>query len=154
MKRRMNVKERRKQVAELWPDHTDSEIAALLEIEVWTVWNDVRKLGLKKGHRALPERWKRARRGPGNPNWKGGSRSKREKRITVRHLMAYKEFVETVLSRDGYRCRRCNSRKDLIVHHIKSEKEFPELLLEFANAETLCRACHLNEHRARGDISQ
>jgi hypothetical protein len=116
------------------------------------VSNDVQKLGLKKGRKALPERWKQARRGSGNPNWRGGSRNKRKGIITTRHLMAYKEFVETILSRDGYRCLRCGSQTKLTVHHIKSEKEAPELLMEPTNTETLCRACHVTEHQKRGDI--
>lgn len=148
----MELEERRKRIAELWPDHTGSEIAVILGIKVWTVMNDVQKLGLKKGHKALPERWKQARRGSGNPNWRGGSRNKREDIVSTRHLIAYKEFVEAILSRDGYRCLRCDSQTELVVHHIKSEKEAPELLMEPTNAETLCRACHVTEHRKRGDV--
>lgn len=96
--------------------------------------------------------WEQSRRGPGNPNWRGGSRRKREAIVSLRHLAEYKEFVETVLGRDLYRCTRCGKRSQLLVHHIVDEKEAPQLLMDMDNAETLCRACHMSEHIKRGDI--
>lgn len=145
----MDVAERRCKVEELWPTHTDREIADLLDIEKHTVWNDVAKLGLRKGHKALSARWKRDRRGPGNPNWKGGHQSKREGRISTRHLVEYKEFVESIKERDGGQCVRCESPENILVHHIVPETEAPELLMDPDNAETLCRSCHIKHHRPR-----
>ena len=107
------------------------------------------------GHRFPPsvaKNWKQSRRGSGNPNWRGGSRNKREKIISFRRLIKYKEFVEAILERDRYKCTHCKNNDQLIVHHVVDEKEAPELLLDENNAETLCRACHIKEHQKRGDI--
>ena len=53
---------------------------------------------------------------------------------------AYSELVEQVYSRDGWRCRRCNSPLNLHPHHIlkrsKVRLDTPE------NLVTLCAACH------------
>lgn len=55
---------------------------------------------------------------------------------------------ETILKRDGYRCQMCGSPYKLVVHHkdgngrgSKSPNNTPENLI------TLCKACHINEHR-------
>ena len=57
---------------------------------------------------------------------------------------------EAALKRDGYRCVRCPSTTKLTVHHIdrtgrgvKGEDRNNDL----SNLETLCRKCHIAEHR-------
>lgn len=52
------------------------------------------------------------------------------------------------LERDGHRCVRCGSGVRLIVHHKDHEgrgSDDPNNALD--NLETLCRGCHISEHR-------
>lgn len=53
-------------------------------------------------------------------------------------------FVRTeVLRRDKFKCRRCQSVKNLDVHHIRKKSVFPDLKFALENLITLCRDCHL-----------
>lgn len=49
--------------------------------------------------------------------------------------------------RDGFKCQACGSDQDLHAHHIKQRAKFPEMSLDVDNGITLCRSCHLEEHR-------
>lgn len=52
------------------------------------------------------------------------------------------------LDRDGHRCVRCGSTHRLIVHHKDHEgRGSEEPNNDLHNLETLCRKCHINEHR-------
>jgi len=52
-----------------------------------------------------------------------------------------------VKERDNYMCQVCECRDNLHVHHIKPKSSFPGLRHDLANGITLCRSCHLEEHR-------
>lgn len=55
---------------------------------------------------------------------------------------------DAVLKRDGYRCVRCGSKSQVIVHHKDGNgrgSEKPNNSMR--NLETLCRTCHQREHR-------
>ncbi len=54
-----------------------------------------------------------------------------------------------VLNRDNYTCQFCNSKKDLIVHHITYNNLFNETLNDLI---TICYKCHIKVHR-KGDIN-
>ncbi len=93
------------------------------------------------GHKFPPEvaeRFRAERRGEGNPNWKGGPKA--------RHRLQYREIKAQALERDGYCCVRCQSREQLVIHHVVPETERPDLLHDLENLETLCRACHARHH--------
>lgn len=51
-------------------------------------------------------------------------------------------WAKEVLTRDGFKCKSCGSAEKLQAHHIKSVKNFPELLDDINNGETLCFKCH------------
>ncbi|MHB8118660.1 MAG: HNH endonuclease [Methanothrix sp.] len=53
-----------------------------------------------------------------------------------------------VLARDGNRCRKCESREDLRVHHI-IQKALGGTD-KFENLQTLCDECHRSHHRVNG----
>lgn len=61
----------------------------------------------------------------------------------------WSKLRKKVLQRDGYLCQRCYHKygilnsKELQGHHIKSRKNFPELVFEERNILTLCRTCNL-----------
>lgn len=54
-----------------------------------------------------------------------------------------------VLRRDKHLCQRClykygvANAEDLHVHHIKSRKNYPELVFDDKNLLTVCRTCNL-----------
>lgn len=52
----------------------------------------------------------------------------------------YKELCQKVLERDGWACRRCNSRVHLQVHHIV-KRSFVRIDTS-QNLCTLCNECH------------
>ena len=54
----------------------------------------------------------------------------------------YNIFRKEILKRDNYTCKNCGSKEKLQVHHIKSRKEFPELIMDKDNCITLCIRCH------------
>lgn len=78
-----------------------------------------------------------------NPNWQGGK---------TKEWMKFKSHISSKLSkwskdvkeRDHYICQNCGcENKDILQsHHIKQIKDYPELILELKNGETLCYWCH------------
>jgi 5-methylcytosine-specific restriction endonuclease McrA len=57
---------------------------------------------------------------------------------------AYRRLLKRVLERDGWRCQKCGSLKDLQVHHQKYRSRQGSDSL--ANLVTLCAYCHMEEH--------
>lgn len=47
---------------------------------------------------------------------------------------------KSVLERDGYRCKHCDTHYDLCIDHIKPESKGGETVLD--NLQTLCRSCN------------
>ncbi|WP_414894448.1 MULTISPECIES: HNH endonuclease [unclassified Sphingomonas] len=56
----------------------------------------------------------------------------------------------SVLSRDEYQCRNCGKADDLQAHHIIRWVDDPAQRLNVDNGITLCRPCHMEEHRHYG----
>ena len=80
--------------------------------------------------------------GEKNVNWKGGiPREKRDQ------LPEYRSWREKVYRRDKWQCKICGyTGKQLVAHHIRTYKVFPELRFNIENGITLCRACHCKLH--------
>jgi hypothetical protein len=53
---------------------------------------------------------------------------------------AWKKLRLQALQRDGYKCVKCPSRKNLEVHHIRSRTK--DGLDALPNLQTLCKQCH------------
>lgn len=71
-----------------------------------------------------------------------------EKARIAREETHFDSQRSTVLARDGNKCTKCPSLENLIVHHIDGNgrgSENPNNDLD--NLITLCRSCHMNEHR-------
>jgi len=67
---------------------------------------------------------------------------------------AWRKCREYVLKRDNYLCQRC-LRKGIIqaadvVHHKEHLEDNPEKALDPENLESLCNACHNEEHPEKG----
>ena len=74
---------------------------------------------------------------------RGWRHGKSKWRSRVSGSAAYRKFRELVLSRDGNWCQYCTSSCALDVHHIIPVRAARHLMLEVANAITLCRSCHM-----------
>lgn len=69
----------------------------------------------------------------------------------LREQQNYDGKREAALRRDGYKCVRCGNTRQLCVHHKdRRGRNVPPALKnnKLENLETICRRCHLNEHRA------
>lgn len=63
------------------------------------------------------------------------------------------QWSTKVKERDGHLCQNCGSTKHLHAHHIKPRAMFPELSLVLENGITLCKECHIKEHRRLRSLS-
>lgn len=91
--------------------------------------------------------------GPNHYKWKGGKPWERFKNPD------YIAWRNAVLERDNYTCQDCQRvcnkyEKGLAAHHIKEYALYPELRLDVANGQTLCRACHMRLHGKEFTIEQ
>jgi 5-methylcytosine-specific restriction endonuclease McrA len=57
-----------------------------------------------------------------------------------------KQWIFDVKQRDNYICQICGKKQlegiNCIAHYIKSKNEFPELIYDVDNGQTLCDSCH------------
>jgi 5-methylcytosine-specific restriction endonuclease McrA len=71
------------------------------------------------------------------------------KRKAYRERRNFSGLREAVLRRDGRQCVTCGARKKLVVHHRDGRGRGSNAANNrLSNLVTLCRACHLKEHRA------
>ena len=68
-------------------------------------------------------------------------------------LMSGKEYgyalnawANTVKKRDGFMCKECGSKDNLVAHHILHKSKYPESSLEVGNGTTLCKKHHYIVH--------
>lgn len=90
-----------------------------------------------------------ARRGPLNPNWKGGCEYLSEKE-KIRRSQEYKEWRKAVYERDNYTCQKCGDARggNLQAHHKMGFADYPELRFVVSNGVTYCETCHKEEHKS------
>lgn len=91
--------------------------------------------------------------GPNAPAWRGGITMGRKQLFNT---AAYREWRAAVLTRDGGRCRWCDSEGQwtyhrLELHHIVPVSAAPEAIFEVANGITLCKQHH-NLTRGRESV--
>lgn len=82
-------------------------------------------------------------RGADNPAWKGGVDAEHHRGRSSRAAQMWRRGVVT---RDNSTCQQCQSRVNLVAHHLKSWIEFPELRFDISNGITLCEPCHAGAH--------
>ncbi len=142
------------------------EIAILFNVDYNTIRKRLNQIGIKtrqfKGIHCSPDtefkkgehispgtEWRKGGQtaGENHHSWKGGITPENDK---IRHSLEYKEWAESVYKRDKFTCQRCGvhcKRKDIVAHHIKPFADYPELRFDIDNGLTLCRACHIKEHK-------
>lgn len=79
-------------------------------------------------------------------NWKGGISITNDHRDSYE----YKNWRQSVFSRDNFRCTKCGSKEKINAHHILSWKYYPEKRYDIDNGITLCEKCHIQLHQKYG----
>ena len=80
-------------------------------------------------------------------NYKGGITP--ENRV-IRNSEKYKIWRESVFERDSYTCQNCFKKGTILnAHHIKEFSKYPDLRFEISNGITLCKPCHIEEHKIK-----
>lgn len=68
--------------------------------------------------------------------------------VTMKHVKQFlKVWADLVKARDGWKCAHCGSGKRLNAHHVEMKSKRPDLIFEVSNGITLCKPCHMKEHR-------
>jgi len=100
--------------------------------------------GIEKSeeHKIKLSEWAKKRKGILNANWKHG-RAKKHYGLRIKN---YRKLRRLTFERDSYECQECGSDMNLHCHHIKTVKDFPELVGDLNNLLTLCRTCHRRLH--------
>lgn len=101
---------------------------------IGTQFSEEWKLALSEGRKKSPKC-----KGENLYNWKGGN-ARRNALVTTRE---YRDWRQKVFIRDNFTCQSCSKRGGYLeAHHIKSKSEFPELIHDIDNGQTLCKECH------------
>lgn len=78
-------------------------------------------------------------------NWKGGIS---KENALIRGSSIMRSWRIKVYTRDDYKCQDCGAKDiELNAHHIMSFAEYPELRFDINNGITLCKPCHIKEHK-------
>lgn len=91
--------------------------------------------------------------GENNPRWNPNlTEEERQANESERHTLEYKQWVKTVLKKDGYTCKCCGSSKSgtLRTHHLNGFDNFIEQRLDVDNGVVLCENCHIDFHNKYG----
>lgn len=89
-----------------------------------------------------------AKFGEKNWRWRGGISSEHDK---LRQSLEIKRWKKECKKRDNYTCQKdLSTRDNIVVHHIESFANFPELRTDVNNGIILSREAHLNFHKKFG----
>lgn len=69
--------------------------------------------------------------------------------IVTRDDTVVRKWRSKVIANDNGCCRHCGSTQELHAHHIIRWADESILRINPANGMTLCRSCHVEEHRSR-----
>lgn len=73
-------------------------------------------------------------------NWRGGITSDKKK---LYKSLKYKLWRKSVFERDNYTCKKCGKIGGKIeADHIKRWSDYPEVVFDLNNGQTLCYKCH------------
>ena len=90
--------------------------------------------------------------GENNPHWRGGIS---KFNTNNRYNKKYKEWRISVLERDEYTCKECETKNVVLhTHHLKSYTFYPDYRYDTDNGLTVCVPCHKNKHSKRNNNNQ
>lgn len=93
----------------------------------------------------LKRDFEKSNKGENHWNWKGGVSKTNH---SIRNSSRMKDWRNFIFERDKYTCQKCNKvGGKLNAHHIKYFSTHPNLRFEPDNGITLCKKCHINEHK-------
>lgn len=107
------------------------------------------------GKKLSPEHNRKLQEGKNNmefpPNWQGG---KNVENGRIRKSSEWKEWRESVFTRDDYTCQCCFEVGGILhPHHIINSAQVIESRFDINNGVTLCRECHTDFHHIYGTRS-
>ena len=81
-----------------------------------------------------------------HPNWKGGITGELQ---LLRHTKEYDEWRFKVYRKYYYHCIECKKHcsNNIVAHHTKDFKNYPEIRFDVNNGVVMCRKCHLLLHK-------
>ena|SRR3990167_8188143 len=97
---------------------------------------------LTKQSASLKKAYKEGRMPKGDKhwNWKNGVTSNKKK---IFRSLKYKLWRNAIFKRDNWTCQKCNQIGGKIqADHIKRWSDYPELVFDLNNGQTLCLKCH------------
>lgn len=84
-------------------------------------------------------------KGASHPRWKED-----RSLVDARDTPEYYVWRKAVFERDNHTCQECNQvGGQLQAHHLKPVKEYPELIYDINNGQTLCLFHHAEKHPKR-----
>lgn len=74
-------------------------------------------------------------------------------KTVVRNDIRDRCWVGAVRLRDGFKCKKCGSYKDLQSHHIIPVGDESDLSYDINNGMCLCKRCHTRFHSIYGKVN-
>ncbi len=106
-----------------------------------SILNALKEFGIPR--KTLSEAHIGRNKGSINGSWRGGTTPERQRFCRTPE---WKQFIQTIYSRDNFHCIRCDIPKVTGIrfhcHHLHSWSDYPDLRLDPANCITLCQICH------------
>lgn len=88
--------------------------------------------------------------GDKNPCWRGGITPKNKR---IRNSEEYQQWRMHVFNRDDYTCQMCGLRGvELHADHVMPFSQYPDLVFEILNGQTLCVECHSKTPTFKGKV--
>ena len=72
-------------------------------------------------------------------------RKKKQKQIDF--VQNWQQLQQRVFDRDKHKCKKCGTKKGLLVHHKVAQQIAPHKVYQVSNCETLCYSCHQEVHK-------